>query len=883
MNVTPPPPFPSGSPAFVKELRSTSCFRLRRDVSAAGSLADADFSSGLFLAMEFPDPEGLLVTATDDLCCFLKENMLWNPEGIPILIRRDPLLTGETFRLNVALSNISIAADDTEGIRRGIYFFEEQLVAAPGPFLPIGETMRTMWLKNRISRCFFGPIKRPPFNHDELIDEDDYYPDEYLNRLAREGVNGLWLTIVFRELCSTSLFPRDPDADKRLEKLRRTVRQCRRFGIRVWGFCIEPHCWDNAFPCPENHSELRGPQNYSDFSFCPNSKTAEMYLYECSNSLFSAVPYLGGLITISLGERTTSCLSTRNISNDWDSPCGSKCSLGPDEILAKTLKPLAAGMHDASPKAELITWLYIPSPEPVADWLFRLPNRLSGEAVLAFNFESGCVKSQLGKPRCGGDYWLSCVGPSDRFKRMAAAVQNHCAMAAKLQVCCSHEIATIPFVPVPGLLYRKYAAMKRLGVEHVIQCWYFGNYPGLMNRAAGLLAGENFAGNEDEFLKRLTAVDWGSRTSEMTEVLNLFSLAYSDYPLDIQFQYYGPMHDGPVWPLHLKPVFRSLPRTWKPDVEPAGDAIGECLLNHTLREAVLLTRHLSDGWHRGTICFQAFASEFARVSERMRDASLIEALDLQFQSGADILEFYLLRNRLLDSPRNSAYLLERLKQLVREEIAISRRLAELCAKDSRLGYHSEAEVFKYYPAKLHWRADLLAQLLETDFPECQEKLALGESIGEFLLPSFPAHRPMNWYYGRSFAWQAETTETTVRFWVRCSGGIQKNEMEGVRFFLADRKTERFPIEIAELKRNGSSHSFSSQGRFFAEEKGNEWLAMLEFPRAALDEEFRFGLLREFNHQEAGRHFDSYPAGDFSNCTRLNLDYYDPSRMVPVVI
>ena len=54
------------------------------------------------------------------------------------------------------------------------------------------------WLENRISRCFFGPIKRPPFNRDELMDDVDYYPDAYLAQLRDEGVNGLWLTVEFR-------------------------------------------------------------------------------------------------------------------------------------------------------------------------------------------------------------------------------------------------------------------------------------------------------------------------------------------------------------------------------------------------------------------------------------------------------------------------------------------------------------------------------------------------------------------------------------------------------------------------------------------------------------------------------------------------------------
>jgi len=42
---------------------------------------------------------------------------------------------------------------------------------------------------------------------DELMDIVDYYPDQYLNRLAHEGVNGLWLTIEFRDLAATTFTP----------------------------------------------------------------------------------------------------------------------------------------------------------------------------------------------------------------------------------------------------------------------------------------------------------------------------------------------------------------------------------------------------------------------------------------------------------------------------------------------------------------------------------------------------------------------------------------------------------------------------------------------------------------------------------------------------
>jgi hypothetical protein len=51
-----------------------------------------------------------------------------------------------------------------------------------------------------------------------------------------------------------------------------------------------------------------------------------------------------------------------------------------------------------------------------------------------FNFESGTTKYQTGRVHAGGDYWLSAVGPSDRFGRIAAAAKGHCELAAKLQV-----------------------------------------------------------------------------------------------------------------------------------------------------------------------------------------------------------------------------------------------------------------------------------------------------------------------------------------------------------------------------------------------------------------------------------------------------------------
>jgi hypothetical protein len=82
--------------------------------------------------------------------------------------------------------------------------------------------------------------------------------------------------------------------------------------------------------------------------------------------------------------------------------------------------------------------------ETLAPWIYELGAHMPKDVTLQVNFESGALKYQLDKPRIGGDYWLSYVGPSDRFARIAEAAAAHgTPMSAKLQVGCSHECATV--------------------------------------------------------------------------------------------------------------------------------------------------------------------------------------------------------------------------------------------------------------------------------------------------------------------------------------------------------------------------------------------------------------------------------------------------------
>lgn len=743
LNNIPPQP-PEDTWNFIEDLKAPMWTRHVWEVTHP-SAGYADLSGGVCLKAGFIDPKKRLNTAYDDLRQFLAAGEISSNNGNYIIETKKVIgLSEEAFRLEVGQHSCRILATDIEGIRRGIFNIEDKMLSHHGAFLPLGTIEQRPFIRRRISRCSFGPIKRFPKMRDELMDNVDYYPDNYLNRLAHQGVNGLWLTVEFRDLCSTTFTPdAGKDKEKRLAKLRRTVEKCLRYGIRTYIFCIEPHAWNTDDPILKRYPELAGAPSGTQRSFCPSTETARQYIYESVNSIFKAVPELGGMINISLGERTTTCLSTLSVSeniNEQSSIDCPRCSKkAPWEILHESISAMERGMHDAAPNAELMSWLYLPYPinglalpHDLGDWVYEIPAHTPKGVVLQFNFESGVDRIEFGKELVGGDYWLSTPGPSSRFERIAeTARMNQILVSAKIQSSTSHEVATVPYVPVPSLLYQKFAAMRRLGVTYSMLSWYFGNYPGLMNKAVCLLSFEPFP-SEDNFLHELASIYWKKDDVwKVVEAWKIFSEGYQNYPLINMFQYLGPMHDGPVWPLLLKPLDKSLSPTWQIGSSttlkpwpPSGDRIGESIGDAlTLNETLELCRRMSEVWDSGVRILERLEPHYKDQRKRILDIGVAKALGIQFHSGYNILHFYALREKMLRMGGvDRLDILKQMTDIIRDELIQDAHLLVLCERDSRLGFHSEAEGYKYYPAKIRWRMRQLHNLLTKDVPELSKKI-----------------------------------------------------------------------------------------------------------------------------------------------------------------
>lgn len=707
---------------FIKELEKPMHLTAPERWYRRGAKSDeVELKNGARLVRAFNDPKNLLDTAYNDFESFLKVSGISEGEyHIRTVYAQTECF--EAYRIEAKPDGCDVIAADVEGIRRALIFIEDEMLRREGPFLPTKPIQRSPFIMSRITRCFFSPTNRPPRNGEELADETDYYPDEYLNRLAHEGVNGVWIYTHFRDLLPSEIIPEyGHDYIRRIDKLNRTISKCARYGIKVYLLGVEPASTYHNPILLEKHKELLGDK-YSDeiFTFCTGSEKGIAYAEESTRTLFTLAPDLHGLIVISVGESVSSCASGRMIIN-----CPRCKDKPPKEVLAQAVAALERGMHSVKPEAEFISWPY-GQREWGREAVIESASCVPENVILMHNFEDLGEEEQLGKKRLALDYWLSYVGPSEMFEKSAKAASGKGRRVfAKLQVCCSHEVASIPYVPVPGILYKKYKAMRELGVDGAMQCWYFGNYPSIMGKAAGELSFEPFFQDEDTFLGHLAGIYWGSDADKIVAAWKYFEEGYRNFPINVAFAWYGPMHDAPVWPLQLIPKNLPLAGTWLTYEAVGGDRIGECMCNgHDIDEAVKLCEKMSGSWKRGVGIVSSIKTAGNELW-RTEQVSVAKALDCQFESGYNILRFYMMREQLGLEIGNPRELLAAMNGIVRREIEISRKLCDLSRNDKRLGYHSEGEGYKYFPEKLEWRIELLNKLLQTEFIEIGARIEKG--------------------------------------------------------------------------------------------------------------------------------------------------------------
>ena len=661
---------------------------------------------------------------------FLKKNEIKGDKYV-VSLKKGKGFDFEEYKIDVREDGATITAGDIEGIRRAVLRFEDLLVAGAGS-LKKGETKEKTVIKRRISRGFFTPINRPPKGADEFGDNTDYYPDAYLNRMMHHGVNAIWAYADFDNLVESSYIKEyGQGREFRLKKLNKLIARCKKYGIEVFVFMIAPISLNEAYTVRKygdlrsKYPEVLGNSTVGPTAFCVYTEFGANYVKEASESLMRAAPGLGGIMSITFGERVTSCgNSWPTYKGEWHNNCPHCHDKTRFDSVTRTVALMKEGMDKVDTKFNFISWTYgmRDATDEMRDEYFQ---KISPNAISMVNFEDDARVYQLGKKRFAFDYYLCYAGPSRMYKYCAEAAKKYGKeLYAKMQICNSHELASVPYIPVPGLVYDKMTGAKDIGVTGVMECWFFGSYPCMMSKAVGMLSGEYAYDSKQSFLFDLAEIYWAKEdVPHAVSAWEYFEKAYLAYPVNVMFNYYGPMHDGIVWDLQLKPKNFGLPRTWQLIDKTDGDRIGECLFyGHTIDEAISLAEEICFNWQKG--CDQ-LAQTTEWENDKNEQITVAKALNLLFNSGLNILKFYRHRQNLGYGRADAKYTFNEMKKIVKQEIANSTAMIPLCLADNRLGWHSEAEGYKFHPAKLRARIKKLKELLKTEFVEVEQRIKDG--------------------------------------------------------------------------------------------------------------------------------------------------------------
>lgn len=528
---------------------------------------------------------------------------------------------------------------------------------------------------------------------DPLMDSRlDPYPDGLLQRLSELGVTGVWIHTTLRHLAPSDTFPEFGEGhETRLGNLRRLVQRAKRYGIGVYLYMNEPRAMPAAFF--KKHPHMQGVREGDHIAVCTSVPEVRQWLTEALAHVFGNVPDLAGVFTITASENLTNCASHRRFK---DCPrCRNRTAAA---IIAEVNAAIEAGVHRANPGARVIVWDWGWSNAWAEEIIPNLPKSVWFMSVSEWSkpISRGGVESVV------GEYSISAVGPGPRATRhWALAKKAGLRTVAKVQMNNSWELSAVPYLPVMDLTAEHCGNLAATGVDGIMLGWTLGGYPSPNLEIARRFSEIPTPAKED-VLNDVARERFGpAGAAHARKAWKAFSDAFREYPFNGGVVYRCPVQFGPSNLLYPKPTHYKATMIGFPydDVDGwRGPYPADVFAGQFARVAA--------GWRDGlTELEQATAEAPAdRIADARAELRIARAAVLHFQSVANQVRFTMARNALLApdnklAPAERKAKIEDIRQIVRDEIEIARRLFTLARSDSRIGFEASNQYY-YLPIDL---------------------------------------------------------------------------------------------------------------------------------------------------------------------------------------
>ncbi|MFA5866160.1 MAG: hypothetical protein WC975_15920 [Phycisphaerae bacterium] len=495
----------------------------------------------------------------------------------------------------------------------------------------------------------------------------DPFPDGLLERLAEEGINGVWMQGLLYTLVRWDPAPEmSAGCDTRIKNLRALARRAEKYGIGLYLYFNEPRALPLRFF--DRYPEWKGVEleEFGLATLCTSHPPVLDLLRRNTETLFREAPELAGVFTITMSENPTHCHSR------WTGHQCPRCAPRPvPEVVAQVNCTIEQGVHAAKPGARVIVWAW--------GWDLKWASRAID--LLPDNVELMCTSEEALPTHIGGipanilDYSISQVGPGDHARQLwGYASKRGLKTMAKVQMNNTWECFTVPYIPAVDLVEKHLNNLNDLGINGLMVSWTLGGYPGgnldLLSTSSETLALEKF----------------GPRAAPVIrQAWNLFSRAFPEFPFYCSIEhpalYFGPQSHGPANLLYATPTAYSATVATYPydDLTRWRGIYHEEIYENQFRK-------LSETWKQGL--------EQLGLALPMIDAEHRQAFDdlnrvawavyCHFRSSFLQTAFIRLRDSETSDKASKMF------PILEEEIDLAKTLYQLARQDSRLGFESSS-------------------------------------------------------------------------------------------------------------------------------------------------------------------------------------------------
>jgi hypothetical protein len=545
-----------------------------------------------------------------------------------------------------------------------------------GPWLPRGRTERKVGWDPRHLYSYFALYGDPLL---EL--EADPFPEGYLEKLARAGMNGVWMQCVLNNMAPSKSFPEfGRRADERIQNLNRLIERAKRSGMQILLYVNEPRAMPVEFF--RNRPEIRGAQNAGVYAMCTTPAIVRDWISDSLAYLFERAPELGGIFTISMSENFTNCFSKFHPEtcprcskrNSWD-------------VVGEVLEAIRSGVRHSSKAAHVINWDWGWPQDMSRNLIPKLPRDTRFQSVSEWStpIERGGIKTQI------GEYSISVVGPGPRAtENWALAQKAGVRTMAKTQFNNTWEISATPYIPVPHLIARHCTNLTRAGITGIQASWTLGGYPSPNLEVAKEFYFSPSAGAE-AVLQRVAERRYGEAVApQVVAAWASFSKAFELYPYSVGI-YVIPTQHGPANLLRVKPtgIKNSMILFPQDDYKHwAGQYTPEVVEREFTR--------MADLWEQALPAFRKAMNGVPAAKKRqaLEDLAIAETCYIHFRSTVNQIAFYLAR----DSTRTPESL-ARMREITKREMELARRQYSIAKRHSVIAYEASNHYY-YRPADL---------------------------------------------------------------------------------------------------------------------------------------------------------------------------------------